>query len=84
MERKTFRELYEEERIKPTAAQKFVTEVAELTKRAEMTVRMWLSGKQVPDDLAKSIIASKYGVDVNGLFPTGGETGERDKQIGSN
>ena len=34
----TFRELYDEEKRKPTAAQAFITEVAGLTKRSEVTV----------------------------------------------
>lgn len=67
--KKTFRELYDEELRKPTAAQRFVKDVAELTHRSEVTVRFWLAGRQVPDELAQSIIAAKYDVDVNYLFP---------------
>lgn len=69
MAEKTFKELYEEEKKKPTAAQVFISEVAKLTKRSEMTVRMWVAGTQTPDELAKSVIAQRYGVDANGLFP---------------
>ncbi len=54
---------------KPTAAQLFVSRVATLTKRSEVTVRMWISGQQVPDELAKSVIAQEFGADVNSLFP---------------
>lgn len=67
--KKTFKELYDEELRKPTAAQKFVSEVSELTHRSEVTVRMWLSGRQVPDELAQTIIAKKFNVDVKSLFP---------------
>lgn len=67
--KKTFKELYEDELRKPTAAQKFVSEVSELTHRSEVTVRMWLSGRQVPDELAQTIIAQKFNVDVKSLFP---------------
>lgn len=67
--KKTFKELYEDELKKPTAAQKFVSEVSELTHRSEVTVRMWLSGRQVPDELAQTIIAQKFNVDVKSLFP---------------
>lgn len=70
MTHKTFKALYEEQKKKPTAAQVFVSEVARLTKRSEVTVRMWLSGQQVPDELAKSIIAERYNVSVDSLFPT--------------
>lgn len=66
---KTFRDLYEDEKKKPTAAQKFVTEVATLTKRSETTIRMWISGQQKPDELAKSVIAEKFGQSVQTLFP---------------
>lgn len=67
--KKTFKELYDEERRKPTAAQQFIRDVSELTHRSEVTVRFWLSGRQVPDELAKTIIAEKYGVDPTHLFP---------------
>lgn len=69
MANKTFKDLYEEELKKPTPAKRFVAEVAELTKRSEITVRMWLSGKQSPDELAKATIAAKFGVNADGLFP---------------
>lgn len=52
MVQKTFRNLYEDEKKKPTAAQLFVSRVATLTKRSEVTVRMWISGQQVPDHLS--------------------------------
>lgn len=68
MDRKTFIELYKEQKMKPTPAQSFVAEVAELTHRSRATVRMWIIGKQVPDELAKSIIADRYSVDAEFLF----------------
>ncbi len=67
--KKTFKELYEDELRKPTAAQEFVNEVSEITHRSKVTVRMWLSGRQVPDELAQTIIADRYNVDVKSLFP---------------
>lgn len=69
MNKKTFKTLYEEEKKKPTAAQMFITEVAALTKRSEATVRMWLSGLQTPDELVKTVIAEKFGMSVDILFP---------------
>ena len=69
MNQKSFRDLYEEEKKKPTSAQIFVSDVAKLTKRSEATVRMWISGRQVPDELAQSMIAEKFNVDVETLFP---------------
>lgn len=69
MNKKTFKALYKEQKKKPTAAQVFVSEVAALTKRSEATVRMWLSGQQVPDELAQTMIAEKYQVSIESLFP---------------
>lgn len=69
MAEKSLKMLYEEQKNKPTAAQLFISEIATLTHRSENTVRMWLSGRQVPDELAKSIIAEKFQVSVNSLFP---------------
>lgn len=69
MEEKTFKELYKERKQQPTPAKKFIAEVAELTHRSELTVRMWLYDVAKPDDLAKSIIAEKYGVKAETLFP---------------
>lgn len=66
---KTFLELYYEQKNKPTAAQLFVKKVAEITHRQETTVRMWLSGRQTPDELAKSIIAKEFNTSVDDLFP---------------
>ena len=53
----TFIELYENEKNKPTSAQVFVSEIAELTQRSENTVRMWVCGKQQPDALGKYKVA---------------------------
>lgn len=69
MAEKTFFDLYNEQKSKPTPAQEFISEVARITKRTTNTVRMWLSGQQTPDALAQSIIAEHYGVSINTLFP---------------
>lgn len=65
----TFKDLYLREKEKPTPAQTFIEEIAELTKRSANTVRMWLQGKQTPDALAQSLIAEKFDLDVSTLFP---------------
>ena len=65
----TFKELYLREKEKPTPAQSFIEDIAELTKRSANTVRMWLQGKQTPDALAQSLIAEKFDIDVSTLFP---------------
>lgn len=66
---KTFRQLYEEEKSKATPAQSFIATVAEITHRSTNTVKMWLIGRQTPDDLAKSIIAKAYNCKAETLFP---------------
>lgn len=75
MSNKTFAELYNEQKSKPTPAQVFLAEVARITHRSEVTVKMWLTGQQVPDTLVQSVIADHFGVAMEGLFPAekGGE-----------
>lgn len=68
-ENMTFKELYTIELRKPTAAALFVKNIAEATHRQENTVRMWLAGRQKPDELACSIIAKELGVNPDELFP---------------
>lgn len=65
----TFKELYSMAKSKPSPEKLFVREIAELTKRSEATVRMWAKGRQVPDALAKSLIAERVGVNEDTLFP---------------
>ena len=69
MSNKSFIELYNESKSKPTPAQEFVAEVARITHRSEATVRMWLAGNQIPDTLVQSVIADHFNVDMAGLFP---------------
>lgn len=69
MKNKSLKELYLEEKEKPTPAQLFVARIAEITCREESTVRQWLSGVQTPNQRAKERIAAAFGVDVNILFP---------------
>ena len=75
MSKKTFAELYNESKSKPTPAQEFVAEVAKITHRSEFTVKMWLCGNQVPDMLVQSVIAEHFGVEADGLFPESGKSG---------
>lgn len=64
----TFKELYESEKAKPTAAQIFIKEIAGLTKKSETTVRMWLSGIQKPDALTLAILAKHFKTTEKELF----------------
>ena len=47
----------------------WIQRIAQVTHRSEATVRMWLSGRQVPEELIQEIIAKELGVPVEGLFP---------------
>ena len=65
---KSFKECYEE--VSTMSPKKmWIQRIAKVTHRSEATVRMWLSGRQVPDELIQEIIAKELGVPVVGLFP---------------
>lgn len=66
----TFKERYEAALNEPTPAAAWVAMIAKITHRSETTVRMWLSGKQNPDELAKAVVADHFGSTVATLFPT--------------
>lgn len=63
----TFKEIYEQVKEQPTPCQAFVAEVAEVTRKAENTVRTWLSGSE-PDELTKKVLAAHFGVPEDELF----------------
>ena len=65
----TFNDFYQQAKNEPTAAQKFIAEIAELTNRSEITVRKWLSGENVPDDETKKLLAEHFNVKPQELFP---------------
>lgn len=66
---KTFKQLYLEKKNLPTPAQSFLEDVALATNRSITTVRMWISGTQIPDNKTQKIIADKFGIEVHNLFP---------------
>lgn len=69
MENKTFKEIYRE-KSSLSPRRQFIIDIARKTMRAEMTVRMWLAGRQIPDALTQAIIAEELGVEnVRSLFP---------------
>ena len=69
MEKKSFKELYESAKSRPTPAQAFIAEVAQLTHKSEQTIKMWLLGRQQPDELACAVIAKHFNVSPDTLFP---------------
>ena len=71
--RKSFREMYDEiwgpARQSSEAAKEFIRRCAAATYKSEGTVRAWLSGAYVPDELARMALAKEFGVDPDALFP---------------
>lgn len=65
----TLVERYQQEKMKPTPAQEFISLIAEATCREEATVRQWLSGTQQPSPKAKERIADLLEMDIDELFP---------------
>lgn len=65
---KSFKQIYDGlDSASPQAH--FVKRIAEATLRTELTVKMWLTGRQTPDPLTQSVIAKELGVPAQGLFP---------------
>lgn len=69
MSNTTFADLYEAAKKMPSPGAIFIKEVAELTHRSENTVRMWIWGRQQPDELTKDVIAKHFKVSADTLFP---------------
>lgn len=63
----TFKQIYLEVKAKPTPCQDFIREVAEVTRKAESTVRTWLCDTE-PDELTKKVLAAHFGVPEDELF----------------
>ncbi|MCC8089226.1 MAG: hypothetical protein LIO79_08210 [Rikenellaceae bacterium] len=68
MEKKTFREYYDSLSTESPKGL-FIKRIAKATFRSESTVRMWLSGRQRPDELARKMIELELGIPSNILFP---------------
>lgn len=66
----TFRELYFEQKSKPSPSEQFVTEIARITCRERTTVMQWVSGAQQPNNICASAIANYLGISADELFPT--------------
>lgn len=65
----TLKELYNKARKGPTPGVVFITEVMEVTKKSEITVRRWISGEVVPDALTRSVLAKHFKCAPEDLFP---------------
>ncbi len=72
MEAKSFREIYEGYAKRPplpTPRKEFIKRIADVTKKSETTVKMWVMGRQVPDALTKDVLAKELKVPAAALFP---------------
>lgn len=67
---KTFKQIYDGLDPHPPKTM-WVKRIAEVTKKSEITVRMWLCGRQTPDSLAQDVISKELGVPPEELFPAG-------------
>lgn len=58
-----FKQIYQQEKMKDEAlkshAKTWIEDIASITHKSEQTVRMWLSGRQKPDELTM-VILEKY------------------------
>lgn len=66
----TFRDLYLEQKSKPSPSEQFVSEIARITCRERTTVLQWVSGVQCPNNICASAIADYLGIPADELFPT--------------
>lgn len=64
----TLKELYLEARKKPTPAVAFIKEVMAVTHKSEISVRRWLSGEVMPDELTCAVLAQHFGCTPEELF----------------
>lgn len=73
MRKITLKEMYEELKMKPSPGQQFIRELAALTNRSELTVRLWLGGHHEPEPLVAQVIAKAYDLDPDYLFSKSGK-----------
>lgn len=66
---KSLTTMYREARELPSPHQALVQEVMEVTRRKELTVRLWMTGKCQPDALTKQVLAEHFGTEPDVLFP---------------
>ncbi|MCF0219826.1 MAG: hypothetical protein HUK14_08595 [Muribaculaceae bacterium] len=69
MKKISFKDIYNSLPSSLTPKARFISEVAALTKKKEITVRMWLCNHNRPDNLTIKVIADHFNVDPSALFP---------------
>lgn len=68
MSEMTFKQIYDSLPVTPPKTA-WIRRVAKVTKKSELTIRMWLNGRQTPDPLTQSVIEKELGVPADVLFP---------------
>ena len=69
---RTFRQIYESldgRSTVKTPKQKFIDRICSVTMKSQSTVRCWLAGAFIPDELTKSVLEKELGIPSNRLFP---------------
>ena len=69
----TFREIYESQDGRSTVKtpkQEFLDRICSITMKSQSTVRCWLAGAFVPDELTRSVLSKELGVPSEFLFPS--------------
>ena len=73
MKNKSLREMYLEEKKRPTHAASFITSVAEVTHHSKAAVRKWILGFARPDMSTKILLSKHFSVPYDVLFPEDGQ-----------
>jgi hypothetical protein len=70
---KTFRQIYESldgrSSVK-TPKQIFIDRISKVTMKSKSTIKCWLAGAFVPDELTRSVLSKELGVPSEFLFPS--------------
>lgn len=69
MKQRTFQSLYQALKNEPSPAAKFVSDIANLTRRSETSVRKWIAGETTPDIKVQMILQRHFSIPMSELFP---------------
>lgn len=70
---RSFRQIYESlegRNTVKTPKQEFIDRICSVTMKSQSTVRCWLAGAFVPDELTKSVLSKELGIPKECLFPS--------------
>lgn len=69
MKKTSLKDLFYQEKKKPSPAQEFISLVASISGRKVITVRKWIAGQSEPDELVKNVLAKHFNTKSEYLFP---------------